>query len=257
LFFPPAGAVRHERHGVAPGDAADEDRSLRGHRTRGTRRHGSRLSRPRHGARARSGHQGHVVGLRRRRDGAPPVLPRGPCSRETPAPQHRHDLRVRRGRRDAVHRDGVPAGPGSLQAHARRAVPRARAEARDHRRALHRPALRARTGRHPPRRQAGEHLAGARRFGQAARLRHREVRLVHDDSAGVGPRQHFVHVARAGQRPRGRWPRRRLFRRRGALRAVDREEAVRGRFADRGPGADHGRPAGVGRSAASRMRPRR
>ena len=44
------------------------------------------------------------------------LLPRGPRLGAAPAPQHRHDLRVRRRQRHAVHRDGVPARAEPLAA---------------------------------------------------------------------------------------------------------------------------------------------
>ncbi len=126
---------------------------------------------------------------------------------------------------------GTPLGArinGAAAAHARRQAERRRA-------AVRRAGLRARTGRRPSRRQAGQHLPARRRLREAARLRHRQAHLVDADAAGRRARQRVVHVAGAGRRQRvGGRPRRHLLHRRRALRAAVGPQAVRRRLADRG-----------------------
>ncbi len=174
------------------------------------------------------------------------LLSRGARRRPAAAPKHRHNLRVRRRQRHAVHRDGVPA----------RAEPRA-ADAEQPPLTLVRSSTSSRsccTGLHYAHEQGivhrdvkpAEHLAARRRHGEAARLRHREDRGVDDDSAGRRARQRVLHGAGADRRgarstaaptssPAG-----------VVLYELLASTAVRGRFADgrddedrqRGPAAD-------------------
>ena len=165
----------------------------------------------------------------------PRLLPRGARGRQAAAPQHRHDLRVRRRVQRPVHRDGVPARHAARCPDALAAAAHARRQAECHRPVVRRLELRARAGRRPSRRQAGQRLPPRGRHGEAARLRHREADDVDADAPGRCARQRVVHVARAGGRQRlGRWPRRHVLDRRGALRDARAAQAVRGRRADRG-----------------------
>ncbi len=128
----------------------------------------------------------------------------------------------------------------------------ARAEARHRHAVAHRPALRARTGHHPPRRQAGQRLAARRRHGEAAGFRHRQDRRVDDDQRGKRARQRVLHGARAGGGTGSRWTRGRVCGRRRALRAAQPAPAVRGGDADGRDDEDRQR----GPAAAGQVLPR-
>ncbi len=128
------------------------------------------------------------------------IPPGGPGGRAAVTPQHRPDLRLRRGGRAVVHRDGVRRG-----ARAQGELRRERALPPDRRRAHHgadsrRARLLAPPGRGPPRHQAGEHLPAGRRKREGRRLRHRPRRVVEPDAGGLGARHAELHVARADPR---------------------------------------------------------
>ena len=85
-------------------------------------------------------------------------------------PEHLHGVRRRPGRRQAVHRDGVPRRPDAEAPHQQPAASaRSRARSRDPDR--RRPRRRALAGHHPPRHQAREHLRHQARTGEDPRLR--------------------------------------------------------------------------------------
>ena len=142
---------RRDRSRVAPPSAVPRPAAP------GARRHGRRVPRNRHAARAHGGDQGAGRQVRRRRIREGAVQARSACcGAALGLTQHGHDLRRRRVGRPSVHRHGAPRGrhargspegrrrPGSRRRHplARPGVERAR--------------RRARRGRRPPRRQAGE-----------------------------------------------------------------------------------------------------
>ena len=123
---------------------------------------------------------------------------------EPVAPEHRLDLRPRRGRGDVLHRDGVPrralaegadplARPGA-------GVGRRRLRAPDPRRA----ALRAPQRDRPPRHQAAQRARRLRGPREGDGLRHRARRREPDDRGGLDHRHRAVPLARAGARHAGR-----------------------------------------------------
>ena len=87
------------------------------------RRHGARLPRPRPAARPPGGGQGAVRALRVR----PPVRralpPRGLGRRRAQPPEHRRGVRPRRGRRQLLHRHGVPVRARPEAGHPRQRRP--------------------------------------------------------------------------------------------------------------------------------------
>ena len=183
------------------------------HRARGPRRHGRALPRPRPGARSRGRDQGDGAATSPPTNRARPRFYReARAVRPAPAPQHRHDLRVRRGQRQRrTSRWSSCAGRASRQ-RMTSGPPLTLVQKLDIvAQLLHGPPLRARAGHRPPRRQAGQHLAARRRHGEAARLRHRQDRGLDDDERGQRARQRLLHGARAGRRPRGRRPRRHVL----------------------------------------------
>ena len=165
-----AGALYSRAHGTGPGHARG---ALRGARPSWRRRHGSRLSRPRYAAHARSRHQGHPQGPDRRPRVDQPFRKRGPAARRAQPPEHRNDPWIRGGRGRAVARHGAGAGRDAGRAPVHGSGPRGRGD-------RHRPADRrrdrdgARPRNHPPRPEAREHQAHPRRHRESARLRSRE-----------------------------------------------------------------------------------
>ncbi len=100
--------------------------------------------------------RGRTTGRRRRA-----LSPRGAGGGPAQSSEHRLDLRLRRGRRHVVHRDGVrrrPRAQGVLRR--RRALPSRRHRA-DHDADPRRARVLAPAGRRSPRHQAGEHLPAA------------------------------------------------------------------------------------------------
>ena len=137
------------------------------------RRNGRGLPGHRHDAGARCRHQGAAA-----RSGpghrAPRTIPaRGPPARLAEPPEHRRHLRARRSGRAAVHRARTGRGRGpQAAARARRDSPR---RGTGDRRADRRSARGSpQPGHRPPRPEARERQAHARRQGEGARLRPRE-----------------------------------------------------------------------------------
>ena len=99
-----------------------------------------------------------------------------------------------------------------------------------------------------PRRLAAERARLVRGRGEADRLRHREGGRQGQQDAGRHPQgQVRLHVARAGARPSGRSPQRRVLVRHRALRAAHRRAPVRRRerLLDAREGAQRRDPAAV------------
>ncbi len=149
-------------------------------------------------------------------------------------PERRAGVRGWRGRRHPLPRDGVRARPGPARAPregrqcrdadpararadrgrgcGRRSQPRTRAARQRRDAARHR----------PPRRVAVEHHDRLRRFGEAARLRHREGdAAIGRDPVGHHQGQVRVHGAGAVPRSRRRSPQRRVLARHHPLRDLD------------------------------------
>jgi hypothetical protein len=132
---------------------------------------GGRLLRLRRRARSAGGDQGALDPGRRRDLGARPDPPRGPGARPPLPPQHRPDLRGRRGQRPSLPGDGDDrghepppvAGGGPRLAGGRRPLPRGRP----------RPGGRPRGGAGSPRLQARQRDRRPRRPGAGRRLRPR------------------------------------------------------------------------------------
>ncbi len=153
--------------------------------------------------------------------------PRGEERRRALAPEHRLDLRPRRGRGHLLHRDGVPRRPLAEGADRR---PRRRAgERRDRVRAPDPlgAALRAPARDRPPRHQAAQRPRRRRGPREGDGLRDRPRRHEPDDRGGLDRRHGAVPLARAGARHERRPALRPLFARRRPLRAADRQGAVR------------------------------
>ena len=107
-------------------------------------------------------------------------------------------------------------------------------------------------GHHPPRRQAAERHARRRGSRQGHGLRHRAH--VRHGLADRGRRHHRhgrLHVAGAGRRPTGRSSERRLFGRRGALRALRRPSPPARRHGGRDAVERHRAQAAAARRAAT------
>ena len=192
-------------------------------------RHGPRLPRFRSGDFARGGDQGDFQGLGRRRrpETHHAALPaRSAGGRPSRASAHRADLRLWRGRRGRLHRDGArqrqdagaaPAAGDQLR------NPRSRG---NHPPVARRPRTRARGGRGSSRRQAVEHPDQQRRAHQDQRFRHRAHRVVAADAGRRRARHAALHGA--GAVP-GRGNRRAggsVFGRRDRLRTAHRAQAV-------------------------------
>jgi hypothetical protein len=175
----------HEQHGRPPASrppaGADLRAPLPDRATARARRHGGRLSghadRPQPAGRA----QGPRPRLDRRRRGAGPLRTRGPRPQQPPAPQHRHDPRLRPRRRPRLHRDGVRqrGHPRPLRPQARPPGPR-RLRA-DRRAGAQGPRRGPLPRHHPPRHQARQHHAlrapGPGQLRQDPRLRARQAGL--------------------------------------------------------------------------------
>ena len=122
---------------------------------------------------------------------------RGEGRRPAAAPEHRQRLRIRRGRCQRVHRDGVRRGHGPARVPQSQGELRPRADRRDHLAAAAGARLRARARRRASRHQAGEPDPHQRRRAQGRRLRHRAHRHVEPDQRRHGDGHAVVHVARA------------------------------------------------------------
>ena len=116
-----------------------------------------------------------------------PVPARGAGRRPAAAPEHRHDLRARRGRGHALHRHGARRGDGPRRGHGPAGPLHPRAEGPHGGGRLPGPRLRAQDGGHPPRREAGQHPADPGRDGQDPRLRHRPLPRLGDDRPEPDP----------------------------------------------------------------------
>ena len=226
------------------------------------RRHGHGLPGAGHQARAARGAQG-APARARHVDGPRPLPPRDHHRRPAAAPAHPQRARLRGDRRPPLVHHALrawrePPGPAQARgpAAAQRGVPHnvgGRPRAR----------LRASRRRDPPRHQAREHPADARRRHARRRLRHRpRTRKPEREPAhagGPGARHARVHGARAGhRRARGGRADRPVLARGRVLRDADRPPAVRGhdrRRHHRPP--VHGADAGVARAAPRGARCRR
>ncbi len=180
-----------------------------------------------------------------RRDQGPerPARPRRPVRRAVPArgqergralaPEHRLDLRPRRGRGLLLHRDGVPRGADAEGAD-RPQRPDAGAD-RDRLRAPDplRRLLRAPERDRPPRHQAAQHRRRARRAPEGDGLRDRALGRLADDGGRLDHRHRAVPLAGAGARRRRRPALGHLLGRRRPLRDADRRGAVLRRHAGR------------------------
>ena len=173
-------------------------------------------------------------------------------------PEHRLDLRPRRGRGHLLHRDGVPRRPL-----AQGADRRARAGAdqgRDRLRAQHPRGARGRAqaGDRPPRHQAAQRAHRRRGPPEGDRLRDRALRREPDDRGRLDHRHRAVPLARAGARCAGRPDLRPLLGRRRALRDAHRPGSVHGRHAarDRDEAPLGSAEAAVGAAAGDPARPR-
>ena len=153
---------------------------------------------------------------------------RGAHRRAPAASQHRRDLRGRRARTAALHRDGVHRGRAAVGGH-----PPARRRWSLHRklhdggRPVRRPGVRAPRRRHPPRRQAvepdGQPTAPARSgCWTSASPAAPSGRDHGPDDARQHRRHAELHVAGADHRAAPRPPQRHLRRRPGALRVARR-----------------------------------
>ena len=227
-------------------------------RAPGRRRHGDRLPgrglEPRPQGRA----QGHGRALRRGRRVRRALPARGAGRRAPQPPEHHRGLRPRRGRRPALHRHGVPAGPHAQAGHpgARAPLPPERAIAIAMQ-VLAGPALRPRARRRPPRRQAAQRARRRRRAHQGDRFRHRPRGRSADDRGRLDRRHCPVPLARAGARPQRRPADRHLLARRRALRDARRPRAVRGRLVGRDRDAARLRQAAAAALARARTCPSR
>ena len=169
---------------------------------------------------------------------ARPVPARGPCRRTPLAPEHRHDLRGRRGGRHSLHRDGARGGHRAERGPpCPRPLP-ARAEGPDHGGRLPRARLRPPDGGRPPRRQAREHPRRPRRHGQDPRLRDRPARRVRHDAGRHRARHAELPLARAAAGRAGRPARGHVGGGRDPLRDAVGAAAVRGAH-DHGARAPH------------------
>ncbi len=180
--LPGRAGARQGRDGRGVPGQGSEDRAHRGDQDDG----------------ARAGVRGRRA---RRREGA--LLPRSRDRGAPEPPEHRHDLRCRRGARPRLHRDGVPQGPGPGAVHQAR-QPAAAGEGGVDRRARRRGArVRAQAERGPPRHQAREHHVRAGvRHGEGHRLRHRAHHRFVQDQDRHGARHAVLHVAGAAGRAR-------------------------------------------------------
>ena len=259
-----------------PGTSLDrpDARALPHHRRRRRRRDGRGVSRDRHEARPRGGAQAAASGLCLRPRPPRPLRARGEAARLAEPPEHRAAVCLRAGRADrrvvrSSARDGAGRGRGPGTAAQARAD-RRRRSGRDRAPGRRGTRGRAREGHRPPRPQAREREAHARRQGQGARFRPRQGVLGRSDVGLLGgplavpdtrphrhgrghhPRHRRVHVARAGARAHGRQARGRLGLRCRAVRDAHRQAALRGRDGERrARGGPHPR-AGLDGAAASR-----
>ena len=180
-----------------------------------------------------------AVGDRRLQDD---VHPRGEDLGAARSPEHRPDLRVRRGRRRLLHRDGERAGrdPARGARHPAQGPARdaAHGGGRRHPPDLHRARLRPRAARsrrgaagdRPPGRLAHQHHAGLQRHGEDPRLRDRARGLVRRGGGQEGAHQGQgqLPVARADPRAAVRRARRRVRAGGRVPRDADRPAAVPG-----------------------------
>ncbi len=221
LATPPCGSMRRA---FVP----REDRQVRDPRRGRPWRHGDRLPGARPDPRACRRAQDDLGGGGRRAGDARALSSRGALGGAAAAPEHRHRLRVRRGRRRAVHRHGVPRGRGPRRRRRARPAGGARPPARRRHPALRRARLRAPPRRHPPRRQAVEREPSQGRGGQDRRLRHRPPRGGHaGDPHRRGARDAVLHGSRAVRRRTRRPSRGPVVGGRHPLRAARRPPPVR------------------------------
>ena len=216
----PDTLIEHALRRALPGDPA----ARRG-------RDGERLPRRGPGARPQRRDQDPGRAARRRRAVRRALPPRGEERGRALAPEHRLDLRPRRGRGHLLHRDGVPRGAHAQGADRRPRPAAGRPGDRVHPADPGSAPLRAPQGDRPPRHQAAQRARRRGRPPQGDRLRHRARRRQPDDGGRLDHRHGAVPLARAGPRGAGRPALRPLLGRRRALRAADGHGPVHRRHA--------------------------
>ena len=206
----------------------------------GSGRDGERLPRRGRGARTPRGDQDPERALRERRALHRAFPARGEVGRRALPPEHRLDLRPRRGRGHVLHRHGGDRGakPQGADPDPRSAPGRTLRRLREA--AAGGAPLRPPARDHPPRHQAAQRARlgrtarqGERAAAQGDRLRHRAPRRLPDDRSRVDHGHRAVPLARAGPRGARDGGLRPVLGRGRALRDAHREGAVHGRLRDR------------------------